>query len=249
MNRIKLVVIAAIALAFAHDANANPDRADRLFGGARDWFGSSSVTIRGQNALQIAIEARFLEIDTANLEKLGVDMVLTGATIFTSEPDGSTGVYKTREDAATGFIYTDTLFGQPTNAGATTEKPVGQGFLYGDQILIDVRQGVDMQYDPTAIDSDLGLSDEFRTAINGLSDSGFGLPRTTGIDLPTQVLISDGSILMGFESGLREYRDELKMPLLTDVPVLGSLFLGPVSETDRGELIIHITPTLLTPVD
>lgn len=249
MNRVKLAVIATIALFFAHDADANPDRADRLFGGARDWFSSSVFEIEGRPAQQIAIEARFLVTDTSALEGLGVDPVITGVTVLVQQPDGSTGVLQTRADAETGFVYTNTLFGQPT-ATATPSKPVGLGFLYGDQILIDVRMGVDMSYDPTAIDSDLGLSDEFRKAIDGLSESGFGLPRPTDPNLPTQVLISDGeSLLMGFEPGMRAYRDDFTIPLLSDVPVLGPLFLGPVSETERRELIVHITPTILTPVD
>lgn len=250
MNRIKLALIATVALAFAHDADANPDRADRVFGGARDWFSSSGVTIRGQPAAQIAIEARFLVIDTNAVEKLGVDLVITGATVLAPAADGTTSVYRTRADAATGFVYTDTLFGQPINTGSTPEKPVGLGFLYGDQILIDVRLGADTPYDPTAIDSNATISDEFEAAMGSLSESGFGLPRPTDPNLPTQVLISDGdSLLMGFQSGMRAYRDDIKFPLLSDVPVLGPLFLGTVSETDRGELIVHITPTILTPVD
>jgi hypothetical protein len=246
MNRMMLAAIAIVTVALAQNAAANPDRADRTFTGSRDWLTSSGFEINGRPAQQITLETRLLVSDSAAIEALGVSPVINGVTLFVPLPDGATGIYQTRTDATAGYIYIDSLFGQPTAPTNATATPVGLGFLYGDQILIDVRMGETMSYDPTAIDASASLSEEFRSAMADISEAGFGLPRVSGPRMPTQVLISDGkSLLMGFEPGFREYREKAEIPLLSDIPMLGPLFIGRVSETDRRALVIHITPRIV----
>jgi hypothetical protein len=247
MNRIVLAAVAIVTLALAHNAAANPDRVDRTFTGNHEWLTSGGFDINGRPAQQITLETRLLVSDSAAIEALGVSPVINGVTLFVPLPGGATGIYQTRANATAGYIYIDSIFGQSPGTTDATATPVGLGFLYGDQILIDVRMGETMSYDPTAIDSNAALSEEFRSAMDGISETGFGLPRVSGPRMPTQILISDGeSLLMGFEPGFREYREKVEIPLLSDIPMLGSLFIGRVSETDRRALVIHITPTILS---
>lgn len=250
MNRIRLAAIVTVALALAQDAGANPGRNDRTFTGNHEWLTGSTFEIEGRPAQQIAIESRFLIHDTAALDELGVSPVINGVTLLVPKSDGTTGVFRTPMDASTGFIYIDNIFGPPSDVVGTTSTPIGLGYLYGDQILIDVRMGDAASYDPTAIDSNASLSEKFQTEIAGITESGFGMPRLAIRDLPTQVLISDGkSMVMGFESGLREYREETDIPLLSDIPLLGRLFVGHVRETEQRALIIHISPTIVSETD
>jgi hypothetical protein len=246
MKQIAIAMLALAALAVSSDAVANPDRADRDFTGARDFLATSSFDLFGRPAQQIALESRLLVADTDALNELGVSPLIGGVTLITQEADGSTGVYRTGVDASTGMIYMGNLFGQTPDFEAEPSNPVGLGFLFGDQLLIDIRPGNSVPYDPTAIDSNAALTDKFLDEFGRISESSFGMPRVAMQDLPTQVLITDEtSIIMGFEPGLREYREPTDIPLLGDVPLLRPLFVGRVSETQRRELIVHITPTIV----
>lgn len=246
MKQIALAIIACATLVIPGSVIANPGLSDRSFTGTRDYFASSPVVVLGETAQQITLEAKFLLVDTSALDELGVDLNIDGVTLFTEKPDGSTGVYRTDANAATGMTYMNSLLGQTLDGLAGPTQPVGNGFLYGNQLLIDVRPGSEMPYDATAIDSNATLNDQFLGGYNGISENGFGLPLFTGRDLPVQVIMSDGTkVLIGFETGLREYREPVEIPLLGKVPLLKGLFVGNVSETERRELIVHIRPTIV----
>ena len=246
MKQIALAIVACAALITPGNAVANPDLNDRSFTGTRDYFAGSPVVLLGEPAQQIMLEARFLEVNLDAAKELGVDVVIDGVTLFTEKPDGSTGVYRTDANAATGMVYMNSLVGQTLDGLAGPTKPVGTGFLFGDQLLIDVRPGVEIPYEPSAIDSNATLDEPFLKGMESITEDGFSLPFITGRDLPVQVIMSDGTtVLIGFETGLREYRKPVEIPLLGQVPLLKGLFVGNVSETERRELIVHITPTIV----
>jgi len=243
MKQIAFAIIACSVLAVSGTATANPDLNDRSFAGARDYSASASFEVFGR---QVALEARFLEFDSSALKELGVSTVIEGVTLLTQKPDGSTGVYRTDVNATAGMIYPNSLFGETPDGLAGPSKPVGVGFLFGDQLLIDVRPGVEIPYEPSAIDSNAALNEPFVKAMESITEDGFSLPFITGRDLPVQFILSDGStVLFGFEPGLREYRKPVEIPLLGQVPLLKGLFVGNASETERRELIVHITPTIM----
>ena len=250
MKQIAFATFACAVLFMSGDATANPELNDRSFTGTRDYLTGSSVSIFGEQAAQITLEAKFLLVDTTPLDKLGVDINIDGVTLLTEKPDGSTGVYRTDANAATGMIYMNRLLGQTLDGLAGPTEPVGTGFLFGDQLLIDVRPGSDTPYDATAIDSNAVLDDQFMSGYGSITEDGFSLPFITGRDLPVQVIMSDGTtVLIGFETGLREYRKPVEIPLLGQVPLLKGLFVGNASETERRELIVHITPTIVDVIE
>jgi hypothetical protein len=248
MNRIVLATIAVVALVLGTEATANPDRLDRIVTGVHEPRASSVFDILNRPAQQISVESRFLIHDSALLTELGINPVITGATLLVAQPDGSTGVFRTLKDPAAGAIRIDSLFGQPRDViDVNALQPIGLGYLYGDQMLIDVRMGGEAAaYEPTAIANDAGLSEKFRTEFAGISESGFGMPRLNIPGLPTQILITDGqTIVMGFEPGFREYREPTEIPLLSKIPVLGKLFAGRASQTESRALVVFLTPNII----
>ena len=63
----------------------------------------------------------------------------------------------------------------------------------------------------------------------------------------TQVLVENGgTIVLGgiYEQSDRE--DETKVPLLGDIPVLGALFKQKTRSNTKSELLVFITPKVLT---
>lgn len=66
-------------------------------------------------------------------------------------------------------------------------------------------------------------------------------------EIQTQVTVSDGeTIVLGGIFQQQKNRGERKVPLLGDVPLLGSLFQHQRTERKRRELVIFITPTLVS---
>jgi type IV pilus assembly protein PilQ len=63
----------------------------------------------------------------------------------------------------------------------------------------------------------------------------------------TQVLVENGgTVVIGGIYETTETEDVNKVPLLGDVPVLGNLFKNKVRRSDRTELLIFLTPKVLT---
>ncbi|MEM9532028.1 MAG: type IV pilus secretin PilQ [Pseudomonadota bacterium] len=77
-------------------------------------------------------------------------------------------------------------------------------------------------------------------------EGGGQVPSIDTREIQTQVLIDSGqTVVLGgiYEQTIRE--DENKVPLLGDIPGLGTLFRQRSSQNDKSELLIFITPTIL----
>ena len=64
----------------------------------------------------------------------------------------------------------------------------------------------------------------------------------------TQVLVNDGeTIVLGgiYQHSVSDAVD--KVPLLGDIPLLGGLFRRSYQQMGKSELLIFVTPTLITP--
>ena len=65
--------------------------------------------------------------------------------------------------------------------------------------------------------------------------------------MQTQVLVENGgTVVLGgiYEQADRE--DETKVPVLGDIPVLGALFKQKTRTATKSELLVFITPKVLT---
>lgn len=250
MDISRTLLIAAVALvAFATDVGANKDGGGDG-GGQRDPSQGPGLFILDRPAQQIHLETRFLTVNDEMLRELGVAPEITGFTLLVPPTPPSSGIYRSRVDPIIGRIDLDNLFGSATNViDPATLNPSGLAFFYGNQLMIDMRVGPEVakSYQPqtTAVDDTDPVSEAFRIGTDGWAENGFSMPRTVARDVPTQVLISDGqTVVMGFEPGVREYRKKTDIPILSDVPILGRLFVGRVAEVDKTSLVILITPTL-----
>ena len=84
---------------------------------------------------------------------------------------------------------------------------------------------------------------------NGITISGFTVP---GIDVrrvKTEVELSDGqSFAIGGLLDNRETKNFSKIPFLGDIPVLGKFFQSVTDTKTNTELIVIVTPEIVTPI-
>lgn len=65
--------------------------------------------------------------------------------------------------------------------------------------------------------------------------------------MQTQVLVENGgTVVIGGIYTQNERTDVNKVPLLGDIPVLGNLFKSTAKTNDRTELLVFLTPRVLS---
>lgn len=119
----------------------------------------------------------------------------------------------------------------------------------------EVKAGLTLKIIPSLIQhEDSGEQSLIRLNINALDKdvtiSPEGRPLLAGNEVQTQVVIPDGStfVMGGLMNDIRQEGREA-VPLLGDIPVLGSLFSSRSSRSDLAETIFFITPRLVRPSD
>ncbi len=74
-----------------------------------------------------------------------------------------------------------------------------------------------------------------------------GLPVLSTRRAETTVRVKDGeTIMIGGLTQRQEYRTRTKVPILGDIPVLGALFQSTKSSSTNSELVVFVTPHILT---
>ena len=139
-------------------------------------------------------------------------------------------------------------------AGGEVPIPVSSD---GGTITVDYKPfGVQMQFTPTVIDGDLiNLSLETEVSeidLGNTVDIGndISLPTLTIRRASTVVEMKDGESIA--IAGLLQdnFSDNIsQVPWLGDLPILGALFRSTSYARDQTELVIIVTPHLVTPVD
>lgn len=138
--------------------------------------------------------------------------------------------------------------------GGEVPVPVAQGGAFGS-ITVEYHDfGVGLSFTPTVLGPDrihLQVHPEvsrpdftFGTEVSGTVVPGFATRRAS-----TSVELADGQSFM-IAGLLNEEVREIagKYPLLGDLPILGSLFRSTQFLKDETELVIIVTPTLVTPL-
>jgi len=110
--------------------------------------------------------------------------------------------------------------------------------------------GVMLKVKPT-INTEGLLTLEITQEVSELGGTGVGdSPIILVRKINTSIVASHGqTIVLGgliLENGTR---DERKVPLLGDIPILGNLFKYTARKTDKTELLVLVTPTILTSTD
>lgn len=79
------------------------------------------------------------------------------------------------------------------------------------------------------------------------ADAGLGTPTINTKRVKTQVLVDNGgTVVIGGIFELSENDTETRVPVLGDLPVLGNLFKNRERRTDKQEMLVFITPRMIT---
>lgn len=137
-------------------------------------------------------------------------------------------------------------------AGGEYPVPVAQG---DDAVTIEYKPfGVELNFTPRVVDGDT-INIQMRAAVsaidssNGITGDGFTVDAFTRRETSTTVEMRDGESFA--IAGLLEddFSDlNRQVPWLGDIPVLGSLFRSTSYNREQSELVIIVTPHLVTPV-
>ena len=138
--------------------------------------------------------------------------------------------------------------------------------MTGDQVKATIEQGTELPYQTT---SQNGSKLQFRKAnlrlevlpkihpdgkismLVGINKDTIGMKTEQGYAIDTKSLSSEvtvengGTAIIGGIYQTTEREDEVKIPLLGDIPVIGHLFRHKSKLKDKTELLVFLTPTVL----
>lgn len=140
-------------------------------------------------------------------------------------------------------------------AGGEFPYPVVQGGANVGAVTIQFREyGVRLNFKPVILPSGnirLHVAPEVSTLdfANGLTLQGFNIPSILSRKAETEIELADGQTFA--IAGLVDnsmIQDIDKIPLLGDIPILGSLFRSKEVRNNRSELLVLVTPRIVQPL-
>jgi type IV pilus assembly protein PilQ len=138
--------------------------------------------------------------------------------------------------------------------------------MTGDQVKATIEQGTELPYQ---VSSQSGSKLQFRKAnlrlevipkihpdgrismLVGINKDTIGMKTEQGYAIDTKSLSSEvtvengGTAVIGGILQTTEREDEVKVPILGDIPILGHLFRHKSTLADKTELLVFLTPTVL----
>ena len=141
-------------------------------------------------------------------------------------------------------------------AGGEFPYPVVQGGSNVGAVTIQWREyGIRLNFTPTIQPSGnirLHVAPEVSTLdfANGLTLQGFNIPSILARRAETEIELADGqtfAIAGLIDNSILEDID--KIPVLGDIPILGSLFRSKELRQNKSELLVLVTPRLVQPVE
>lgn len=139
--------------------------------------------------------------------------------------------------------------------------------MTGDQVKATIEQGTELPYQ---VSSQSGSKLQFRKAnlrlevlpkihpdgkismLVGINKDTVGMKTEQGYAIDTKSLSSEvtvengGTAIIGGIFQTTEREDEVRVPLLGDIPIIGHLFRHKSKLADRTELLVFLTPTILS---
>jgi pilus assembly protein CpaC len=193
---------------------------------------------------------------------LGVS-ISDAVNLWLLNPNGDVGVFIQALKSNGGFRSLAepnllALHGQEASflAGGEFPYPVVQGGANVGAVTIQFREyGVRLNFKPTILPSGnirLHVAPEVSTLdfANGLTLQGFNIPSILSRKAETEIELADGQTFA--IAGLIDnsmLQDVDKIPLLGDIPILGSLFRSKEVRQNRSELLVLVTPVIVRPFD
>ncbi|MEC9198910.1 MAG: type II and III secretion system protein family protein [Pseudomonadota bacterium] len=212
----------------------------RVFGGSGSYNNSGSI-VTGNNGYTPSVN----DNNAAMLFGFGAGSVEVGILLEALE---SKGMVRTLAEP-----NLTALSGQEAKflAGGEYPVPVAQD---GGEITVQFKPfGVELNFIPRVVDGDI-INLELEAAVsavdpqNGYSVNGFEIDAFTRREASTTVEMRDGESFAIAGLLLDDFRDlNGQVPWLGDIPVLGALFRSVEYSRDQTELVIIVTPHLVTP--
>ena len=194
---------------------------------------------------------------------LGVASISDAVNLFLINPNGDFGAFIQALKSNGGFrsLAEPNLLaahGQEASflAGGEFPYPVVQGGSNVGAVTIQFREyGVRLNFKPEIMPTGnvrLRVAPEVSTLdfANGLTLSGFNIPSILTRKAETEIELADGQTFA--IAGLIDnsmLQDVDKIPLLGDIPILGSLFRSKEVRQNRSELLVLVTPVIVQPLD
>lgn len=202
------------------------------------WFTGSggSLNLNESRAVDLAVEdaagtfAFSLLTDNAFLDMELSALENTGYAEIVSQPKVITG----DKQRATIENGTEIPYQEASASGATTTQ-------FKEAVL---KLDVTPQITPdNRIIMELQINQDSVGAINQAT----GIPVIDVTQLKTKVLVANGqTVVLGGVFQVEQVKGEDKVPLLGDIPFIGRLFKRDVNENNKRELLIFITPRIMS---
>lgn len=131
----------------------------------------------------------------------------------------------------------------------STTSGTGDNAITSEDVrFVDV--GLKLNVTPTINDEGfvtMALRPEISTVVGRIQSQGGGIPQVNKTEVETTVMVKDGmTIILG---GLKKENKVLSrsgVPVLMDIPVLGHLFKGTSENIESTEIVIFITPHIVS---
>lgn len=185
--------------------------------------GTTSAPEAASFALSIfnAAQSRFLSLELSAMESEGLGKVISNPKLLTADQT------QAHIEQGTEIPYTETA---PNGATTTSFKKATLRLQATPQITPEgnIILDLDINKDSPGATTDQGI------AINTKQ-------------IKTQVLVENGgTVVIGGIFEMSERNVVNKVPLLGDIPVLGHLFKNSKRETNKEEMLVFITPRMIT---
>jgi len=225
---------------------------------------------------QVMVEARVIELRSSDLSNLGVDAkanrstdpndkVQTLGQAGRSTDTGAQGMYaqiiSTNIEAYISALSTKTetnLIASPritTLSDRTATILIGSKFGYKTAIITDTSTTQQIQF--LEVGTSLSITpsvtkDGFikMKVAPKVSDGQVvnDLPQENTTETANEVMVSDGqTIVIGGLIKGKEVQTDIGVPFIMNIPFLGQLFRKTIINTEKTELLVFITPHILTP--
>ena len=190
----------------------------------------------------------------------GFDLATSGLNGFNPISAAATLLSKN----ASGLLQAELSALEAQGQGKVISNP---RIMTSDQVKATIEQGTELPYQ---VSSQSGSKLQFRKAnlrlevipkihpdgmismLVGITKDTIGMKTEQGYAIDTKTLSSEvtvengGTVIIGGIYQTTEREDIVKVPLLGDIPILGHLFRHSAKLKDKKELLVFLTPTVLT---
>jgi len=189
-------------------------------------FDSSTSISGGLSAIANRVGSKFnVGLALSYLESNNIAKILDETTLITLENNES-------KFHSGGTVHART---------STTDSVQFTKIEYGLKMKINVQQIIDDKFVKLLINTESSTIDDDLARIDDI-------PAIKNKTINTNVIVGNlSTIVLGGLINIGNTKDEEKIPLLGDIPLLGKLFTSSINSTDNKELAFFITPEIVDP--